>query len=97
VYLLAFNFKVATDFGLVLLFDFVVVSLLAFKDTTTKPSKRTRPKSVDTLKLKANKYTQTTKEHPLRQNQKTRTTTKAKNIAIKKASKGTTTKSSNSY
>ena len=28
MYLLAFNFKVATDFGLVLLLDFVVVSLL---------------------------------------------------------------------
>jgi uncharacterized membrane protein len=73
VYLLAFNFKVATDFGLVLLLDFVVVSLLVFliamflsKDTTTKSSRRTRPKSVDTLKLKANKYTQTTKEQPLR-------------------------------
>jgi hypothetical protein len=63
VYLLAFNFKVATDFGLVLLFDFMVVPLLnitikkASKGTTTKSNKRTRPKSVDTLKLKVNKYT----------------------------------------
>ena len=39
---------------------------MASKGTTTKPSKRTRPKSVDTLKLKANKYTQATKEQPLR-------------------------------
>jgi hypothetical protein len=38
----------------------------ASKDTTTKSSRRTRPKSVATLKLKANKYTQTTKEQPLR-------------------------------
>jgi magnesium-transporting ATPase (P-type) len=80
--LLAFNFKVSTDFGLILLLDFVVVSLLAFLIvmffalvvvfvffiylSATKSSKRIRPKSVDTLKLKANKYTQTTKEQPLR-------------------------------
>ena len=46
------------------------------------------------MKLKVNKYTRTTKEHPLRQKQKTRTTTKAKNITIKFSSKDTTTKSS---